>query len=569
MKKLLLTLLLFSAGTGISAAKTYDLKSPDGKIAVRVDVGADAVTYSISRDGKELIAPSPLSLTLADGRVLGQKATVRKASAKSVDETIEAPFYKRSIVEDRYNALTLTFKGDYGIDFRAYDDGVAYRFRTSMKGEITVADELVDIRFPEDFTTLVPYARDGKKEPGLARYYFNSFENTYSTQPVSKVADDHLAFLPILADAGTAKIVITEADLEDYPGMYLYNPTGGKALRGNFAPYPAKEVQGGHNELQLLVTEREDFIARTPGTRTFPWRVFAIAGRDIQLADNDLVYRLAAPSRVEDISWIKPGKVAWDWWNTWNLYGVDFKSGINNETYKYYIDFAADHGIEYVILDEGWAVNKKADLFQVVPEIDLPELVAYGKERGVGIVLWAGFYATERDLERVCKHYSEMGIKGFKVDFLDRDDQKIADFTYRLAETAAKYRLFLDMHGYPQARGNPAHLSQRAQLRGCLRTGADEVDQRKDRHGDLRRDDSLRPHARRTDGLHAGRHAQRHAPELPRRRLRGHEPGHALPPAGRIRDFRIAVQHAVRLAVELHARAGMHGVHRLRSDDVG
>ena len=256
MKKLLLTLLLFSAGTGISAAKTYDLKSPDGKIAVRVDVGADAVTYSISRDGKELIAPSPLSLTLADGRVLGRKASVRKASAKSVDEIIEAPFYKRSAVEDRYNSLTLTFKGDYGIDFRAYDDGAAYRFRTSMKDEITVTDELVDIRFPEDFTTLVPYARDGKKEPGLARYYFNSFENTYSTQPVSKVADDRLAFLPILADAGTAKIVITEADLEDYPGMYLYNPTGGKALRGNFAPYPAKEVQGGHNELQLLVTER-------------------------------------------------------------------------------------------------------------------------------------------------------------------------------------------------------------------------------------------------------------------------------------------------------------------------
>lgn len=346
MKKLLLTLLLFSAGTGISAAKTYDLKSPDGKIAVRVDVGADAVTYSISRDGKELIAPSPLSLTLADGRVLGRKASVRKASAKSVDEIIEAPFYKRSAVENRYNSLTLTFKGDYGIDFRAYDDGAAYRFRTSMKDEITVTDELVDIRFPEDFTTLVPYARDGKKEPGLARYYFNSFESTYSTQPVSKVADNRLAFLPILADAGTAKIVITEADLEDYPGMYLYNPTSGKALRGNFAPYPAKEVQGGHNELQLLVTEREDFIARTSGTRTFPWRVFAIAGRDIQLADNDMVYRLAAPSRVEDVSWIKPGKVAWDWWNTWNLYGVDFKSGINNETYKYYIDFAADHGIE-------------------------------------------------------------------------------------------------------------------------------------------------------------------------------------------------------------------------------
>ena len=447
MKKLLLTLLLFSAGSRISAAKTYDLKSPDGKIAVRVDVGADAVTYSISRDGKELIAPSPLSLTLADGRVLGRKASVRKASAKSVDEIIEAPFYKRSAVEDRYNSLTLTFKGDYGIDFRAYDDGAAYRFRTSMKDEITVTDELVDIRFPEDFTTLVPYARDGKKEPGLARYYFNSFENTYSTQPVSKVADDRLAFLPILADAGTAKIVITEADLEDYPGMYLYNPTGGKALRGNFAPYPAKEVQGGHNELQLLVTEREDFIARTSGTRTFPWRVFAIAGRDIQLADNDMVYRLAAPSRVEDVSWIKPGKVAWDWWNDWNLKGVPFKAGINMDTYKYYIDFASRNGIEFIVLDEGWYDPKSGDMLTVIPELDLPELIAYGKSKGVEIVLWTVFNVLDSQLEAACKKYADMGIKGFKVDFLDRDDQTAVEMVYRIAEMTARYKLTLDLHG--------------------------------------------------------------------------------------------------------------------------
>ena len=453
MKKLLLTLFLLSAGIGIAAAKSYDVKSPDGKIAVRVDAGADAVTYSILRNGQELIAPSYLSLELTDGRSLGRKPVVRKASVKSVDEVIEAPFYKRNTIKDRYNELTIAFKGGYELCFRAYDDGAAYRFRTSLKDEIVVADEVADIRFPKDFTTCVPYVNARIKKGGIERCYFNSFENTYSTQPLSKVADDHLAFLPLLVDAGDAKIVITEADLEDYPGMYLYNPTGGNALRSNFAPYPAKEVQGGHNELQLLVTERENFIARTKGTRSFPWRVFAIAEQDIQLADNDMVYRLAAPSRVEDISWVKPGKVAWDWWNAWNIYGVDFKSGINNQTYKYYIDFAAKQGIEYVILDEGWAVNKKADLFQVVPAINLPELIAYAKERGVGIVLWAGFYAVDRDMEHVCKHYSQMGVKGFKVDFMDRDDQKIADFTYRLAEMAAKYHLFLDLHGYHKPAG--------------------------------------------------------------------------------------------------------------------
>jgi len=392
-------------------------------------------------------------MTLGGGEVLGSNPKVTRARKNTADARIASPFYKKSSVRDHYNELELTMRGDYGLVVRLYDDGLAYRFTTRKKDGILVENEQVAYTFPADYTAYAPYVGH-KRLLDFEGQFRNSFENTYTRLPLTQLDPRKLIFLPVLVELpGGRKMVITEADLEDYPGMYLYNPTGGKALRGNFAPYPAKEVQGGHNELQLLVTEREDFIARTSGTRTFPWRVFAIAGRDIQLADNDMVYRLAAPSRVEDVSWIKPGKVAWDWWNTWNLYGVDFKSGINNETYKYYIDFAADHGIEYVILDEGWAVNKKADLFQVVPEIDLPELVAYGKERGVGIVLWAGFYATERDLERVCKHYSEMGIKGFKVDFLDRDDQKIADFTYRLAETAAKYRLFLDMHGYHKPAG--------------------------------------------------------------------------------------------------------------------
>ena len=453
MKRLILTLCLCCAGAGIAAAKSYEVKSPDGKIAVQVDAGKEAVSYSVLLDGKQLIAPSYLALELADGRTLGTKPVVRKAAVKSHDETIDAPFYKRTTIEDRYNELTLSFKGDYQLRFRAYDDGVAYRFVTDMDGELVVADELVDIRFPEDFKAWVPYVKARIKEGGLERYYFNSFENTYTVQPLSEVADNHLAFVPLLVDAGCAKIAITEADLEQYPGMYLYNPTHGTALRGNFAPYPSKEVQGGHNELQLMVTEREDFIARTQGTRAFPWRIFVIAGNDIELADNDMVYRLASPSRVEDTSWIRPGKVAWDWWNDWNIYGVDFRAGINNDTYKYYIDFASKNGIEYVILDEGWAVNKKADLFQVIPEIDLQELVDYGRERNVGIVLWAGYYAVERDMERVCKHFSEMGVKGFKVDFMDRDDQKISDFVYRLAETAARYHLFLDLHGFHKPTG--------------------------------------------------------------------------------------------------------------------
>jgi alpha-glucosidase len=246
---------------------------------------------------------------------------------------------------------------------------------------------------------------------------------------------------------GGKKMLISESDIEDYPGIYLTNAKGVNELSAVFAPYPKSEKQGGHNNLQMQVTAREPFIAKVSGARTFPWRFAVITTEDAQLAATDMTYKLGAPSRVPDISWIKPGKVAWDWWNDWNIEGVDFVAGINNATYKFYIDFAAKNGIEYVILDEGWSVNGKADLMQVVPEINLPELVAYAKARNVDIVLWAGYHAFNRDLENVCRHYSEMGVKGFKVDFMDRDDQPMVAFMSRAAATAAKYKLFLDLHG--------------------------------------------------------------------------------------------------------------------------
>lgn len=248
--------------------------------------------------------------------------------------------------------------------------------------------------------------------------------------------------------AGDKRILITEADLESYPGMYLTSEDQlPLTLKGLFARVPAKVEQGGHNQLQMQVTKRENFIAKTTGSRSFPWRVCIVTDNDVTLAVSDMVYRLAAPSRIDDTSWIRPGKVAWDWWNDWNIYGVDFKAGINNKTYKYYIDFASEHGIEYVILDEGWAVNLQADLMKVIPEIDIPELVEYGRDRGVDIILWAGYHAFDRDMEEVCRHYAGMGVKGFKVDFMDRDDQELVDFIYRASETAARHKLLLDFHG--------------------------------------------------------------------------------------------------------------------------
>ena len=403
-------------------------------------------------------------MELHDGTVLGRNPKVTKIERKSVNQEIDASFYRKNKVKDQYNELKISFKGNFQVVFRAYNSGVAYRFVTKMKDSIIVKNEIAEFCFPYDyFKALIPYVNRKPAENGdFSEQFCTSFENIYTDTLLREMEGNRLAFLPLLVRQSYPAVwesdlnrfdslhrhfaVITEADLHDYPGMYLKH-TEGNSMIGYFAPLPKTWEQGGHNNLQYVVKERHNYIAKTAGTRAFPWRVIAIATEDKELANNDLVYLLSEPSKVADISWIKPGKVAWDWWNNWNIWGVDFKAGINNETYKYYIDFAAEKGIEYVILDEGWAVNKQADLFQVVPEIDLPILVKYAASKGVGIVLWAGYAAMDKEMERVCKHYSEMGVKGFKVDFMDRDDQIVVNFYERMAAMAAKYHLFIDFHG--------------------------------------------------------------------------------------------------------------------------
>ncbi len=440
-----MSFLLIVGSMPLLAQKSYQLQSPDKVLHIQVDVDND-IKFSLTHHGTEVLAPSPISMTLQDGEVLGANPKVSKVVKASVDRVIPSPFYKKSEIKDIYNEMTITFRGNYGIVFRLYNDGIAYRFVTKKKGDIIVADEEASYNFSTDHKAFAAYVNSNAET--FEKQFFNSFEQPYVNEPITKLNNKKLMILPLLVELdGGKKVCITEADLEDYPGMFLNNATDKPALKAIHAPYPKTEEQGGHNRLQMLVTERENFIAKTKGTRSFPWRVFTVSKDDKELADCDMVYRLASPSRVNDISWIKPGKVAWDWWNDWNLYGVDFRAGINNDTYKYYIDFAADHGIEYVILDEGWAVNLQADMLQVIPEIDLKEIVDYGKSRNVGIILWAGYWAFARDMENVVKHYADMGVKGFKVDFLDRDDQKMVDFTYKVAKVCADNKMLVDFHG--------------------------------------------------------------------------------------------------------------------------
>lgn len=442
---LLLILAIICCRTSVSAQKQFLVQSPDNELKVNISVG-NTIEYSVSHNGDLMIANSPISMSLTNGMSFGINPRLAGLSSKTLNDTITASVYKRKEIADTYNELILRFKEGFSLVFRAYNDGIAYRFVSNLKKPFEVKSEEVNFNFPTDQKAYIPYVQI-IKEP-IEKQFYNSFENTYQHINISLWDKKRLAFLPLVVEGVNGKkVCITESDLTNYPGMYLYNGNGSTTLSGVFAPYPKDIKQGGHNMLQGEVQSAEPYIARYNGATNFPWRIIIVSENDKELADNDMVYKLATPNKLTDASWIKPGKVAWDWWNDWNLYDVDFRSGINNETYKYYIDFASQHGIEYVILDEGWAVNLQADLFQVVPEIDLKELVDYANKKNVGLILWAGYYAFNKDIEGICKHYSEMGIKGFKVDFMDRDDQPMVDFHYRAAEIAAKYHMMLDYHG--------------------------------------------------------------------------------------------------------------------------
>ncbi|WP_419082967.1 glycoside hydrolase family 97 catalytic domain-containing protein, partial [Phocaeicola sp.] len=358
---------------------------------------------------------------------------------KKIKDNIESPFYRFKEFVATGNELDLKLKGGFGIIFRAYNEGVAYRFYTTQSSDIIIKEEQAEFNFKEDYTAYLPYTTNDKQPMAMA------FQNVYDITPLSK-AQPKLAFLPVTVDCGSVKLTLLESDLEAYPGMFVQSQQGKYGLKGVFAPYPAKTDFYPWRK-QEYVTETTDFISRSRGSRSYPWRVLAITEKDTDMPVNNLVYALASPNRIGDTSWIKTGKVAWDWWNDWNLKGVPFKAGINMDTYKYYIDFASRNGLEFIVLDEGWYDPKSGDMLTVIPELDLPELIAYGKSKGVEIVLWTVFNVLDSQLEAACKKYADMGIKGFKVDFLDRDDQTAVEMVYRIAEMTARYKLTLDLHG--------------------------------------------------------------------------------------------------------------------------
>lgn len=444
LKQLFILVCAFSLSASAQGKDVYKVKSPNGKLSMELYLGRN-MEYAVLSASDTLVRRSPISLRLVGGTRWGADAKVVKLQERIVNDVINTPVYKKATVHNHCNELALRMKGDYSLILRVYDEGVAYRFVSHGKKPFKVESEQAVFNFPEDVKVHVAYVPVGSRD--TTKQFNSSFENTYEHANITEWTKNRLAILPLVAETKDGKkICITEADLHDYPGMYLFNSEGKYSLKGMFAPYPKTTAQGERNVLTETVKATENYIARYNSGTAFPWRAVIVADKDAELLNNDMVYKLATPAKG-DFSWVKPGKVAWDWWNNWNLSGVDFVTGINNETYRHYIDFAARHGIEYVILDEGWAVAKKADLMQVVPEINLLELVKYASQKGVGLLLWAGYYAFNKDIEGVCKHYAAMGIKGFKVDFMDRDDQKIVAFHSKVAAIAAKYGLLIDFHG--------------------------------------------------------------------------------------------------------------------------
>lgn len=430
-KLILLTLLMFVTGV-TSYSKNYKISSPDGKISLTVNVGKEIV-WSAFYDENEIISSDRIAMVLGDGMILGANNSVRRSYNGSVSDVLKPVVAnKRSEIPDVYNYLSVVFREGFNLNFRVYNDGIAYRFETSIGDSLTIKNEVSELAFP---------AASGSWFP-LEQGFMSHNENTFRFTSLDTIAERHLASLPVLFRIGTMNVLLTESGIEDYPGMWLRGEGPGR-LYGTWPAYPAEERLYGDRNLR--VTKREDYIARTSGNRTFPWRVFVIAPEDGGLIESDLVFRLGIPNRLDSTDWIKPGKVAWDWWNANNIYGVDFRAGLNNETYKYYIDFASANGIEYVILDEGW--YKLGDVLDISPGFDIEDLCRYAESKNVGIILWVVWKSLDDQMDKALDQFQEWGVKGVKVDFMQRDDQKMVNFYYKAARKAAEHKMLIDFHG--------------------------------------------------------------------------------------------------------------------------
>ena len=437
MKIRFVQILLFAAAGLLTARLTaadpvYHLSSPDGVIVVDVRLG-ERIRYDVTVNESPVLKDSTLSLKI-DATTLGLTPRLKTATPRTHDGVLK-PVVRQKAAElrDHYNELRLELDGGYAVVFRAYNEGVAYRWETALPAaEVKVFGEEVALNFTGDFFAYYPEEES----------FFSHTERLFLPRALGDLAAKNLASLPAVVDANGIKIAVAESDVVEYPGLWLHG-TSGNGLAGTFPPYPLEEKLSGDRNFR--VTKTADYIAITKGTRTYPWRLLGVARQDGELITNPLVYLLASPTTLTDTSWIKPGKVAWDWYNANNIGGVDFKAGINTATYKYFIDFASQHGIEYIVLDEGWYVL--GDLMKISPGMDVEEIIAYGKKKNVGVILWVVAKTLDDQLIPALDLFARWDVKGIKVDFMQRDDQPLMAFYHRVCAEAAKRKMLVDFHG--------------------------------------------------------------------------------------------------------------------------
>lgn len=426
---------LLSSFTALVAAAPLVLESPDKNLRLHVNIEKD-ITWSLDYRGKQVITPSKIGLHIkGDGNIAHDIVVKHIARTEVESELKPAVRHKSAVIPEHYREMAINFHNNYGVQFRAYNDGIAYRFVGNRDAEIIVEQEEMQLNFAKGATTLFP------EEETLISH----FERSYVAETVANINKKRFASLPAYIAVDDVNIVFTEADLFDYPGLFLYG-TGKNGFRAGFPGVVTKATPKKGTEDRDQDVEFAKHIAETTGKRSFPWRVAVVSDDDGALIESQLVYLLSRENQIEDTSWIKPGRIAWDWYNANNIYGVDFKSGLNTETYKYYIDFAAKYGLEYVILDEGWT-KSTTNILENNPDMDVHELIAYGKEKGVGIILWALWGPLDKDFENILATYAQWGVKGIKIDFMQRADQYMVNYYEKIARAAAKHKLLVNYHG--------------------------------------------------------------------------------------------------------------------------
>ena len=443
MKKnyLFIYCLIFFLGSE-AYSQNLNIQSPNKKIEVTILL-KDSLSYSIKYNDTEIVSPSKIDL-IVDDKDMCINPALKSKEKNSVDEKI-FPLIKEQKAEIRnnYNQLKLLFKNNLGIIFRVFNNAFAYRFYTNFDKKITIKDEYSNFNFAGDYNIYVPIIHCRNE----VDCFHTSYEENYSHLKLSELSPDSMAFLPVVVEIpNKLKITITEADLYDYAGIYLSrNKNNSTSLSAEFPAYPKEEKIFGGEFKQLLVTKREDYIAVTNGKREFPWRILIFAEKDEDLLNNDVVYKLSEKNDTTDFKWVKPGKSTEEWIISRNLYGVDFKTGVNTDTYKFYIDFASKFNLEYVMLDAGWSVN--SDLLKVVPELNMKEILDYAKQKNVGIILWCLALSMKNEMKPALDQLQKWGVKGILVDFMDRDDQEMVNFYEEVLREAAERKLFVNFHG--------------------------------------------------------------------------------------------------------------------------